>query len=469
MKEKSVRLLIIISAQIFFLFFPYAIFGQERTDSSIATVLDNYLTSANQISKFNGTALIAQNGTILLKKGYGFKNTSTHSLNDTNTIFQIGSLTKSFTSIVILKLQEEGKLSVNDKLSKLLPDYPNGDKITIENLLTHTSGIHNYTEDISEQDTNIICYPVTRQRVLDVFENRKLEFKPGTKFAYNNSAFFLLGMIIEKVTGLQYESVVRKLIFEPLGMSHSGFDYKNLADTNKAQGYVIFARDTSREARVADSTVYFSAGAIYSTAGDLYKWATAISNHQLLNDSSWRQAFANYHNNNYGYGFFVDSVHHKSYIRHSGGGLGLMSDYVYFPKENLIIILLNNFGNYGQSLFPLAVGISSIVFHLPYAKWTSDPAAVKLDESQLRKYVGTYEYNADHRLIVTFKNGNLFIEATNPKDHLPRLKLYALNETNFYIKEAQLKFGFVNDATNAPVKLMTYVVEEEKEDWKKIK
>lgn len=213
-------------------------FGQKATDTLIIKRLDEYLASANAANKFNGTALIAKRGKILLNRGYGFKNVSNHSLNDTNTIFQIGSITKSFTSIVILKLQEEGQLSVNDKLSKFFPDYPKSNKITIKNLLTHTSGIYDYTDDIGEEDTAIVCYPVSKERVLEVFKNRKLKFSPGKRFEYNNSAYFLLGMIIEKVAGKPYETVVRNLIFNLLQMNHSGFDFKNLNDTNKAQGYV---------------------------------------------------------------------------------------------------------------------------------------------------------------------------------------------------------------------------------------
>jgi CubicO group peptidase (beta-lactamase class C family) len=452
-----------------FLIITSSLFGQKVTDTSISANIDNYLLSANLVYKFNGTALIAQNGKIILHKSYGLKKTSSHTLNDTNCIYQIGSMTKSFTSIVILKLQEEGVLSIHDKLSKFFPDYPNGDKITIENLLTHTSGIYNYTDDISEADTNVICYPVSRQRVLEQFENKKAEFKPGAKFEYNNSAFFLLGMVIEKATGKQYERAVRDMIFTPLQMNHSGFDFRNLADTNKVTGYVVFAKDTSIAEPVVDSTVYFSAGAIYSTTGDLYKWATAIAHHQLLSEESWQQAFMNFHNNNYGYGFFVDSLYARKYIRHSGGALGLMSDYLYFPKEEVIVLLLNNFGNYGGSLFPVASGIVSIVFHLPYSNWQTDTSTVRLNRTILESYTGTYEYNKEHRLIVTFSDSGLSVEATNPKDKLPKVRLYALTKNTFYMREAQLKFSFVTGGQDIPRALETYIVEGKKEEWKKIK
>jgi len=413
--------------------------------------------------------MIARDGKVLLHKSYGLKNTSKQTMNDTNCIFQIGSMTKSFTSMIILKLREEGLLSVHDKLSRFIPDYPGGGKITIENLLTHTSGIHNYTDDISEADTNIICYPVSKERVLQQFENKKPEFKPGTKFEYNNSAFFLLGMVIEKATGMQYERVVRDMIFTPLQMNHSGFDFRNLPDTNKVTGYVIFSKDTSIAEPVVDSTVYYSAGAIYSTTGDLYRWASAIANRRLLSSESWQQAFMNFHKNNYGYGFFVDSLYGRKYIRHSGGALGLMSEYLYFPDEEVIVLLLNNFGNYGGSLFPVASGIASIVFHLPYSNWQRDTSTLRLTKAILESYAGTYEYSKEHRLIVTLIDSSLYVEATNPKDKLPRVRLYALDKNKFYMKEAQLKFSFLAGEQGIPQTLYTYIVEEKREEWKKIK
>lgn len=363
-------------------------FEQKATDTLIIKRLDEYLSSANAANKFNGTALIAKRGKILLNRGYGFKNVSNHSLNDTNTIFQIGSITKSFTSIVILKLQEEGQLSVNDKLSKFFPDYPEGNKITIKNLLTHTSGIYNYTDDIGEEDTAIICYPVSKERVLEIFKNRKLKFSPGKRFEYNNSAYFLLGMIIEKVEGKPYETVVRNLIFNLLQMHHSGFDFRNLNDTNKAQGYVVLQ----------------------------------------------------------GYGFFVDSLNGRTYVRHSGGLLGFTSDFFYYPKDDVTVILLNNVGNYGNSLMPVAIGISSIVFNLPYSNWQEEKAVTNIPDFILEKYVGIYT-DGKTNISITLAKGQLYAES-NSKQSIPKLPIYAINETEFFLKDFNVIIEFIKDSNN---------------------
>ena len=138
------------------------------------------------------------------------------------------SITKTLTSTVILKLQDEGRLSINDNLTKYFPDYPHGSKITIHHLLTHSSGIYNYTGDVGIEDSLIVNHPIAKERVLSYFKEKPLDFSPGKYYSYNNSGYFLLGLIIEKITGKPYESVVREYIFKPLGMTQSGFDFINL-------------------------------------------------------------------------------------------------------------------------------------------------------------------------------------------------------------------------------------------------
>ena len=153
-----------------------------------------------------------------------------------NSIFQIGSITKQFTATVILKLQEENKLKVTDKLSQYFPDYPKGDSITIEQLLTHTSGIYSYTSDHVFMQHEV-SKPADRQKMMALFKDKPLQFSPGTKWEYSNSAYSLLGYIIEDVAKMPYEQAVRKYIFSPVKMDHSGFDFTHLANINKATGY----------------------------------------------------------------------------------------------------------------------------------------------------------------------------------------------------------------------------------------
>jgi CubicO group peptidase (beta-lactamase class C family) len=200
--------------------------------------------------------------------------------------------------------------------------------------------------------------------VLSLFENKAVHFKPGTQFEYCNSGYYLLGMIIERLMDMPYEQAVRKYIFEPLGMEHSGFDFIHLNSPDKATGYVSFDSSRHIPAVLMDSTVTYAAGGIYSTAIDLYQWAKAIAQKRLLSDSGWAHAFAP-GLEHYGDGWWIDTLYGQKYVTHSGGLQGFMSSFTYFPDEDVTIILLNNFGNYGQSLWPINSGISAIVFGKP--------------------------------------------------------------------------------------------------------
>lgn len=239
--------------------FKTSVFGQELTQK-----LDSYLlTTAENKNKFNGTVLVAKNGQILLNKGYGYKNKIERIYNDTSTIYQIGSITKTFTSALILRLQDEKILSLTDKITKYITDYPNGDDITIENLLTHTSGIFEYLESKEYAKENFIK-PISIDTLISFFKSQKRLFKSGERFSYTNSGYILLAFIIEKITGKKYEQVVRDVIFEPLQMTHSGFDLRNLNDTNKAINYDNVSKKRLVSEPVFDSTHAPGCGNIYS-------------------------------------------------------------------------------------------------------------------------------------------------------------------------------------------------------------
>src|SRR6187402_904526 len=237
--------------------------------------LDTLMSAYAKLHKFNGAALVAKNGVILLNKGYGYRNAENKVANNEQTIFQLGSVTKQFTSAIILKLQQEKKLSVSDKLSKYFPDYLKGDSITIEHLLTHTSGIYNYTNDANFM-SNEVTKSASREKIMALFKDKPLDFSPGTGWNYSNSGYSLLGYIIEAVTKKPYYQAVRKYVFTPLHMTHSGFDFTHLKKKEKATGYFSLDGKKPAIAPIVDSSVSFSAGAIYSTVGDLYLWHKAL-------------------------------------------------------------------------------------------------------------------------------------------------------------------------------------------------
>ena len=438
----------------------------QQTDTFRAATwkLDQYLASAFKADKFNGTALIVQRGRILLQKGYGLSNVTSKQPNDSNSVFMICSITKSFTSTLILQLQEAGKLSVEDPLDKYFPDYPKGNTIKLKHLLSHTSGIYNYTNEIDPEDSTIVGNPVPKQLVLDIIYKKPLAFTPGSKYSYCNSGYFLLGMIIEKVTGKPYEQVMREKILEPLQMTHSGFDFIHLQSRNKTTGYEVLNASQQIPTHLWDSTVTYAAGGIYSTVGDLYKWAKAVGAGKLLSKDSWQQAFTP-GLDHYGYGWWIDSLLGRKYVTHSGGVPGFKSNLIYFPGEDVTIILLNNKGNYGESLWPISMALCEILFNRVSITWQIR-TEVKADPTVLQQYVGVYAFDKS-QLFVTFKKDSFEIEG-GPHSDLPKLTLHAENKNKFFLKEVDVQFEFVKDENNNITQLLLHQ-NGHSTPWKKIK
>jgi CubicO group peptidase (beta-lactamase class C family) len=398
-----------------------------------AQEINELLKQYTKQNSFNGVVLVAQKGKILLEEGYGYKNATTKFLNDSNTIFQIGSITKQFTSAIILQLQEQHKLSVQDELSKYISDYPNGDSITIENLLTHTSGIYNYTNDEAYMQNNS-ADPIKLSDLISLFKNKPLDFSPGTRYSYSNSGYILLGYIIEKITGKSYFAVVKENIFKPLGMTHSGFDLKNLKSQNKATGYLRLSAKNIRVAPVVDSSVSYSAGSIYTTVGDLYKWDRALYTNKIIHDSSLQKAFTPF-KNNYGYGWVIDSSYGKKVVMHEGGIFGFVSFIARIPADETCIILLEN--EQSSGLPKIAENINSILNQQPY-DFPRVRNEIEVDTSIFKEYTGQYQLAPNFILTVTLEDGQLMVQATGQSKN----ELFAEKENFFFLKfeDAQIEF-----------------------------
>lgn len=394
-----------------------------------------------KINKFNGTVLVAQEGKIIFQRGYGFKNVENKTLNDTNSIFQIYSTTKTFTSTVIFKLIELNKLSLNDKLSKFYPSFPNGDSITIENLLTHTSGIYDYTHEIDMTDHS-------ENSLLALLAKKPLDFSPGTNWSYSNSGYCLLGFIISKVTGMPYEKTVRQYIFTPLEMTHSGFDFKNLPDENKTTGYSIFFGDAKKEAILEDSTGPFAAGAIYSTVGDLYKYHMGLQTYKIISEESLNKAYtASDKNDTYGHGWQLGSrFFRKKIVFHGGAGAGFRSNFSRIPKDDICVLLLNNNENANTEF------ITKRIYDILYNKHVELPSEIRLDKKVLEKYVGTYIINPTLTLYVSIEDGRLAIQVSGQG----KSTLLAQKENYFSQEEADAFIEFPKDEKGEYKELMVH-------------
>lgn len=336
--------------------------------ASKAEQIDSLLKKYNALRQFNGSALVADANGVVLKKGYGFANFEWQIPNTPDTRFRIGSITKQFTSMVILQLVAEGKIRLDEKVTAYLPDYrkETGDRITITHLLNHTSGIPSYT-GLPGFFANRSRDPYQVAAFVKEFASGDLEFEPGSKFAYNNSGYFLLGAIIEKITGKPYAQVLQERIFEPLGMKASGYDLAAPIIPKRASGYQL-SPNGYVNAPYLDMTIPYAAGSLYSTVEDLYLWDRALYTDKLLGADLKSKMFTP-GLQDYGFGWTIrnrklhDDKSEVATIAHSGGIHGFNTLLVRVPERKELVVLLDNTSR-GDKLDDIAAGVVSILHGL---------------------------------------------------------------------------------------------------------
>ena len=340
-------------------------FAQDK-----AAKIDQLISLYQKYGQFNGSALVADNGKVVYKKGVGLANMEWNIPNAPDTKFRLGSITKQFTSTLILQLVEQGKIKLDGKLTDYLPDYrkDTGDKVTIHNLLSHTSGIPSYTS-LPGFFQNVSRNPFTVGDFIKKYASGDLEFEPGTKFVYDNSGYFLLGAIIEKVTGKPYEQVLKENIFDPVGMKNSGYDRWGTILNKRATGYSRTPRGY-QTAPYLDMSIPYAAGSLYSTVEDLYLWDQALYGEKILSAKSKELMFKP-NLNNYGYGFVMikatfapPSKLEVPVIQHNGGINGFSTTIVRMTNEKRLIVLLDNAED-GQHLGEITLGIMSVLYDQP--------------------------------------------------------------------------------------------------------
>lgn len=341
------------------LFDPHAVKAPAVPTSGISVQIDAYINAYAKPGYFSGSVLAAEKGKIILSKGYGMANYELGVSNTPDTKYLIGSLTKQFTAMAIMQLQEKGLLNVNDVITKYIPEYPNGSKITIHNLLTHTSGITDYVNDdrAFSEASKLHADP---QKILERFKSKPLEFKPGTKSSYSNTGYFLLGLIIERVSKKTFSSFIRENILNPLCMKATGIYTGESLLKNMAEGYGISSGKLVN-AEYTDLSNFFGDGDMYSTVNDLYTWDRALYTNKLVSEKTLEAIFKNY-KDEYGYGWKVaDSGKH---VYHVGRINGFYSYIGRFPSQDAAIIILSN--NWNIPLASIYKGVDAILLGQKY-------------------------------------------------------------------------------------------------------
>lgn len=314
----------------------------NNLESRIDSLVQPYLDS-NQVA---GISIgIVQGDEQLMRKTYGFADVEFEVPLPLDASFEIGSVTKQFTSVGILQLAEKDSLDLNDSFTDYIDFDTGGRQITIEQLMNHTSGIKGYTE--MRSFGGIAPFELERDTLLRLVENEEFDFEPGEQMIYNNTAFYILGLIIEKVSGMSYEDYVRENIFEPAGMNDSYYCSNSAIRRNRAHGYGM-SRDGLVRSAYLDHTWPYAAGSLCSTVEDLLQWNKVLhTTNKILNESSYEKLIAPARLGDgtplrYGMGLALTNYNGTPIISHGGGIPGFLSDSRYFPEEDLTIVTLVN-------------------------------------------------------------------------------------------------------------------------------
>ena len=434
----------------------------EKTAQS----LEQYMKEQEQAG-FSGTVLVMQKGQVLLRKGYGKANGSID--NTPETKFRIGSITKQFTAACILQLAEAGKLSVNDKLSKYFPDFPRGNEVTIHMLLNMTSGIKTYTDpsnfDISKGLEPVIEEIQTlskeKDKMIAFIQKLGYEFSPGTKYSYSNSNYSLLGYIVEKVSGMLYTEYLQQNIFARIGMSNTGVSASGESLVSGAKGYGKGKLGLPPEIleKMFTPEIAFSAGNLYSTVDDLYKWDRALYGNAILNDASKHKMFTPGNGiSGYGYGFGIYDVAKQYCIGHDGHIPGFNSSINRFVKGDICILVLSN---NESDVSSITQSLASIVFDISVYQ---QPKEVIINTNVLNRYVGQYFSGVTGQMELIKKNNKLYGKVAGSE-----LEFKPESETKFFMASSPSQgIEFEVDAAGKLVKAWVSNKGERGEELKKM-
>jgi len=412
---------------------------------------------------FSGYLAVARDGEIVFGKAYGKADREKGLAATPSTRFRIGSLTKQITAAAILKLAEQGKLRVDDPIRKHLPEAPpSWEKITIHHLLTHTSGIASYTVDaelMKERDK-----PHTQAQVIARFRDRPLEYEPGSRFAYSNSGYFLLGVILERVSGTTYEAYLKEHVLRPAGMTRtSTVDAPDAPDT--AVGYTVGDDDEVVRAKVPDMSLPFSAGALRSTAADLVAWDRALAGTAVLGEESRRRMFT-VEKSTYAYGVNRSVLAGHDVLSHTGGIDGFTAYFARALDARWAVIALSN----NDSFEAKTVGAPALEMALT-GRAVAPPeerAVAPLDPAFAARVTGEYRLTEDSKkrlaekvpkeiidsavgMTISFEEGRLFMKPSGQ----PRVRVFRGADGVLFTKRDPLELLLSPPDAASPVTAVT--------------
>lgn len=416
-----------------------------QSDNLLEQTIDELIQETYNATEPGAAVIVVKDGEVIFRKGHGMANLELGVPIEPDMVFRIGSITKQFTAVAILMLVEQGKLSLDDSISKFLTDYPTrGHVITIEHLLTHTSGIKSYTN--MPEWLSLWRKDFTVEELITFFKDQPMDFAPDTRWAYSNSGYTLLGAVIEKVSGQTYEQFIQQNIFTPLGMKQSYLDSTSRLIPRRADGY-----DKDSEGYVnapyISMTQFFSAGALTSTVDDLAIWDAALYTEQLLKQETLQKAFiphqlANGDPTSYGYGWGISEYEGHLQITHGGFIHGFLTYAIRMPNDRVFVAVFSNNGGVSSAL--LAFKVAASVIGKPY----KDPIVIELGPEAIARYEGVYKTNDSEESRITREENRLYSQVMQD----PRVELVAYTPNEFFIKgNSPVRFRFISDASEAVI------------------
>jgi len=418
--------------------------GGPVSDKDLASQIDKLLTGVYKPDGPGAAVLVKKQGKVILRKGYGLANLELDVLVEPDMIFRLGSITKQFTAVAVLMLAEEGKLGLQDEITKFLPDYPTqGKKITVEHLLTHTSGVKSYT-DLPEW-LPLQRKDMTVAEIIDLAKDKPMEFAPGERWKYSNSGYILLGAIIEKVSGKTYADFLEQRIFGPLGLKSSCYDSTSRIIPRRASGYTKGNSGFENAPYLSMSQPY-AAGSLASSVDDLAAWTEALLSGKLVKREMIERAFASYKlkdglETKYGYGWCISDYEGHRLIEHGGGIHGFLSHALFFPEDQIIVVVLTNSAISELQPEPLAFRAGCLALGIPY----KEPVPISLSEKELEPLIGVYADALGGELFITGQGNQLFCQIPGAG----KSEIRPVSAAEFFVTDFPARVQFSKDAKGA--------------------
>lgn len=426
-------------------------FQSAAQTDSIKLRLHAYLQAQEATGKFRGSVLVAHSDTILVHQGYGPADDELQIANHAQTPYLIGSVTKTFTAVLILQLVQEQKLALEDTLDKFVPGLDNGDKITIHHLLTHTSGLPDYHQLDDWKELATAQWPPGKL-IREVNDRLEPDFEPGERFRYCNTGYILLGLILEQVEGKPFAEILDQRIVKPLHLMQTGArdDYEHVP--RMAKGYQSRVRETLEAERI-HLMQPFASGNMYATTADLHRFMLALSRSALLHADMINQMFSGHTFGHYGYGI---GIRHQAdtFYGHTGRMNGFLATMNWRPAGDLFVLIIAN-DEYAP-IHGMTEDVFAILSGQPY-EMPLPRIPIELSDADAERLVGSYVIREGDTLHVRYRDHRFFMQETGQQE----LEIYPETKDTFFFDQLETNVVF-QDAANG--KLNTLILRQRRRD-----